>query len=334
MPHRTRLLDQIRQCVHDRGYSPRTGRAYAGWVRRFVLFHDKRHPSELGAAEVSLFLEHLTSELEVSPITRNQALSALRFLYRHVLDGEHEWVETLTSAKRPTHLPEVLSRDQIGQLLPEFRGARWLQVCLLYGSGLRLMECLRLRVKDVDLSRPALMVRRGKGGKDRQTVLPSALVGPLRVHLEQVKAQHVLDLEHHSGWVQLPGAYARKSPGAGRTWPWQWVFPASRKYTCSDTGQRRRHHAHESALQRAMKRAVLRSGLPVKASCHTLRHSFATHMIEDGCDLPTLQKLMGHADIQTTMQYVHLANSGPLAMGSPLDRIAPGVVQYIPDEPG
>jgi len=287
-----RLLDRVRLAVRARHYSPRTERAYVDWMRRFVLFHGKRHPSGMGAEEISRFLTHLAAERRVTASTQSQALSAILFLYREVLRQEMAWVDGVVRAKRPERLPVVLSREEARAVLGELNGTPRLMAALLYGSGLRLLECARLRVKDVDLEGERLLVRAGKGDKDRMTLLPRTLKPALLRQLERVHEQHRRDLEAGAGWVELPHALARKYPTAGRERGWQWVFPATRIYRDAETGERRRHHLHESVLQRAVKEAVRRSGIAKPASCHTFRHSFATHLLEDGYDIRTVQELV------------------------------------------
>jgi integron integrase len=281
-----RLLDQVRLAIRTRHYSRRTEEAYVGWIRRFILFHDKRHPGTMGEEEVSRFLSHLAVDRKVSAITQTQALSAILFLYREVLRLELGWLQNIVRAKPPKRLPVVLTRDEVRTLLRELDGPLWLVATLLYGSGLRLLEGLRVRVKDIDFGANQITVRSGKGQKDRVTMLPAALKDPLLRHLETVRLQHQQDFARDAGWVELPLALARKYPNAGREWPWQWVFPATRTYVDASTRQRRRHHLHESVLQRAVHDAVRRAGIAKPASCHTFRHSFATHLLQGVALLP------------------------------------------------
>jgi integron integrase len=317
-----RLLERVRLAIRARHYSPRTEKAYVGWVRRFVLFHAKRHPSEMGAEEITRYLSHLASSCRVSASTQNQALSAILFLYRDVLHVELPWLDGIVRARRPHRLPVVLSRDEVHALLSNLHGVPWIMAALLYGAGLRLLECCRLRVKDVDLSRREILVRDGKGHKDRPTVLPARVRAPLAAHLQRVSVLHARDLTQEAGCVELPDAIGRKYPSAARELAWQWVFPATRTYVDRSTGERRRHHLHESVVQRAVREAALRAGLTRPATCHSLRHSFATHLLEEGYDIRTIQKLLGHRDVSTTMIYTHVLNRGGRGVRSPLDREA------------
>jgi integron integrase len=320
-PPPPRLLDQVRATIRARHYSRRTEKAYVAWIRRFIVFHGRRHPRELGLDAITAFVNTLATTGNVAASTQNQALSALLFLYRDVLGSDMPWVENVVRARRPARLPVVLTRDEVRTIIRRLHGVPRLMALLLYGSGLRLLECARLRVKDVDFGRHQLWVRAGKGDKDRVAPLPAVVRADLTRHLELVKQQHAADLQHGAGWVELPWALARKYPGAGREWPWQWVFPASRHYIDRETGQRRRHHLHESVLQRAFKEAVRDAGIPKRATCHTLRHSFATHLLEDDRDIRTVQELLGHRDLSTTMIYTHVLNRGPAGVQSPADRM-------------
>ncbi len=316
-----KLLDRVRAAIRARHYSRRTEEAYVRWIRRFILHHGKRHPLDMGESEVSDFLTSLAVRRRVSASTQNQALSAILFLYKDVLHRPLERLDGIVRAKHKRRMPVVLSRAEVKAVLAELHGVAWLMASLLYGAGLRLLECARLRVKDIDFDRSEITVRSGKGNKDRVTMLPASLREPLLRHLRQVKRQHEMDLERGAGWVELPGAIRRKYPNAGRAWAWQWVFPATRHYRDRETGQRRRHHLHESVLQRAVKLAVLKAGISKPASCHTLRHSFATHLLEDGYDIRTVQELLGHRDVSTTMIYTHVLNRGGRAVLSPADRL-------------
>lgn len=314
-----RLLDRVRAELRLRHYSPRTEDAYVHWVRRYVLFHGKRHPAALGAPEIAAFLSHLASEARVAAATQNQALNTLVFLYRHVLGQAVGELEGLVRAQRPRNLPVVLSRSEARSLLARLEGEPRLVASLLYGAGLRLLECLTLRVKDVDLAARELRIRRPKGGRDRVAPLPDACADPLRAQLAAVRTLHEADLRAGFGSVALPDALARKRPGAARELGWQWVFPASRRYRDRAAGTERRHHLHESAVQRAVKRSVREAGLAKPASCHTLRHSFATHLLAAGYDIRTVQELLGHRSVQTTMVYTHVLMRGGLGVRSPLD---------------
>ncbi len=318
-PRGRTLLDVVRDALRTRHYSRRTEKAYVGWIRRYIVFHGKRHPREMGSAEVTRFLTALAVDAKVSASTQNQALAALLFLYREIVGVELPWLDELVRARRPRRLPVVLSRDEVRAVIAELSGTPKLMACLLYGAGLRLLECARLRVKDIDLETRSIVVRAGKGDRDRMTVLPRILDQPLRRHLERVRRLHDHDVATGAGWVELPGSLGRKYPNAGREWAWQWVFPATRLYRDRDTGQRRRHHLHETVLQRAVRRAIGATGIAKAAGCHTFRHSFATHLLEDGYDIRTVQELLGHRDVATTMIYTHVLNQGPGAVRSPVD---------------
>lgn len=269
LPPKPRLLDRVREAVRTRHYSRRTEKAYVHWIRRFIFFHDKRHPAEMGPAEISAFLSSLAVRDKVAASTQNQALSALLFLYRNVLGVDLPWLDDIVRAKRPQYLPVVLTREETRAVLQHLTGVPRIMTLLLYGAGLRLLECCRLRVKDVDLETNQIVIRDGKGRKDRVTMLPAAVKTMLLMHLGHVCGQHQADLRRGAGWVELPGALLRKYPNAGREWAWQWVFPATRFYMDHVTGQRRRHHLHESVLQRAVKDAVRAAGIPKPATCHT-----------------------------------------------------------------
>jgi integron integrase len=290
-------------------------------VRRFILFHHKRHPAELGGPEVTAFLNWLAQARQVSASTQTQALSALLFLYRHVLGIDLPWMTEVVRAPARVRLPVVLTRDEVRILLQRLDGAERLVAMLLYGSGLRLLEALRLRIKDIDFRQDQVTVRGGKGDKDRITMLPQSIKPDLDRHLVAVRSLHQRDLEAGAGHVVLPNALARKYPNADREWPWQWVFPAGRLFTDSSTGERRRHHLHPSVVQRAVSRAVRQAGLVKRATCHSLRHSFATHLLEDGYDIRTVQELLGHGDVSTTMIYTHVLNRGAFGVRSPADRV-------------
>jgi integron integrase len=313
------LLDQVRDQIRTLHYSIRTEEAYLNWIRQFILFHGKRHPNEMGASEISRFLSHLATERNVAASTQNQALSALLFLYREVLGKSIGWVDDVERARKPQRLPVVFTREEAANVLNHFRAKMWLMASLLYGSGLRLMECIRLRVKDIEFAQSQIIVREGKGNKDRVTMLPEALANPLERHLERGKAVHETDLKEGFGRVYLPFALARKYPNANREWCWQYVFPASKRSLDPRSGQVQRHHISETALQKAVKGAIRRAGINKPGSCHTLRHSFATRLLENGYDIRTIQELLGHADLQTTMIYTHVVNKGGKAVRSPID---------------
>jgi integron integrase len=305
-----RLLDQVRELLRIRHYSIRTEQAYVQWIRRFVVFNGKRHPNEMGAQEVTAFLSHLAIVRHVAASTQNQALNAILFLYRDVLKIQLPWLDDVERAKKPQRLPVVLTRDEVRALLAQLEGTPWLMAALIYGGGLRLLECLRLRVKDVDFNYRQLLIRDGKGQKDRITLLPQNLLEPLRNHLVRVRILHDRDLQEGFGNAYLPFALAEKYPAAEREWGWQYVFPSKRRSIDPRSGIERRHHAPEDALQRAVKHAVRKSNIVKPASVHTLRHSFATHLLESGYDIRTVQELLGHADVKTTMIYTHVLNRG------------------------
>ena len=317
---RPRLLDELRSRIRRLGLSIRTEEAYTGWVRRFVIANGKRHPREMGALEVEAFLTNLATRDCVAASTQNQALSALLFLYREVLGQELPWMEDIRRAKRPLRLPIVLSRDEVATLLAEMSGVTRLMAVLLYGSGLRLMECVRLRVQDVDFGRREITVRQGKGGKDRRTMLPAVAVEGLLAQLVEARRVHERDLSAGLGAVWLPCALDHKYRHAAREWIWQYIFPATARSIDPRTGIQRRHHLDETVLQRAVKSAARRSGIAKHATCHTVRHSFATHLLEAGQDIRTVQELLGHRDVATTQIYTHVLNRGACGVLSPMDR--------------
>jgi integron integrase len=316
-----RLLDRLRTAIRTRHYSRRTERAYVLWVVRFIRHHDLRHPTELGAAEVTRFLSSLATTERLSASSQNQALAAILFLYRHVIGGDLPWIDGIVRAVRPVRLPVFLSRDEVRTVLSQLHGAHRLVALLLYGAGLRILEALRLRVKDVDFNTNTITIRRGKGAKDRITMLPAIVKSELRRHLATVRRMHHQDLARGAGTVELPDALARKLPFAARSFSWQWLFPARRTYVDQQTGAVRRHHLHETVLQRSIRLAALTAGITKRVTCHTFRHSFATHLLEDGQDIRTVQSLLGHSDLRTTMIYTHVLNRGPAGVRSPADRI-------------
>lgn len=320
-PKGPRLLERVRDAIQRRHYSPRTEEAYVHWIKRFIYFSDRRHPVELGAAEVTEFLNHLARDRHVAAATQNQALSALLFLYKEVLAQPLPWLDGLDRAKRPERVPAVLSRAEVERLLANMDGTKRLMAGLLYGAGLRLRECLKLRVKDVDFGYGQITVRDGKGAKDRVTMLPAQLADPLKRHLERVKALHASDLATGHGDVELPDALARKYPRAPYEWAWKFVFPSHKLSVDPKTGAVRRHHVFENFLIRGVKEAARRAGIAKHVTCHTLRHSFATHLLEAGYDIRTVQELLGHSDVSTTMIYTHVLNKGGRGVASPLDRI-------------
>jgi integron integrase len=315
-----KLLDQLSETLRTKHYSLRTEQTYIAWVRRYILFHDKRHPREMGAAEINQFVSHLAVERNVSASTQNQALSAVLFLYRHVLKIELD--ESAIGDLRPAkskHIPTVLSKEEAKAVIKNMQGIYRLMAQILYGSGLRLMECLRLRVKDLDFANHQIIVRDGKGENDRVTMFPDVLLEPLRLHLNQIKAQHEKDLSEGFGTVYLPYALERKYPNANREWAWQYVFPSSTRSQDPKTGIIQRHHTHETALQKAVKEAARLAKIDKPVSPHTFRHSFATQLLQSGYDIRTVQELLGHKDVKTTMIYTHVLQRGGLAVRSPLD---------------
>ncbi len=316
-----KLLDRVRDAIRLRHYSRRTEDAYVRWVTRFIRFHRLRHPEEMGPAEIEAFLTHLATHGKVAASTQNQALNALVFLYRNVLKIPFPDLEAVVRAKKPVRLPVVLTREEVRRVLDLLEGTHGLIAGLLYGSGLRLLEALRLRVKDLDFAQGQLIVRDGKGQKDRVTVQPTSVRGALQLHLKSVKLIHERDIRAGYGAVYLPNALARKYPNAPRSWGWQYVFPAPGRSLDPRSGMIRRHHLHESAIQKAVHRAVQNAGIDKPASCHTFRHSFATHLLEDGYDIRTVQELLGHSDVRTTMVYTHVLNRGGKGVRSPLDRV-------------
>lgn len=314
-------MDRVRDKIRLKHYSIRTEQAYVDWIRRFILFHDKRHPKEMGATEVEAFLTHLAVQGKVAASTQNQARSALLFLYKEVLAHPLPWLENVDQAKRPQRLPVVLTHAEVKAVLDRLRGTHRLMAHLLYGTGMRLMEGARLRVKDIDFERREVLVRDGKGGKDRVAPLPLALIEPLGDHLARVKRLHDEDLKMGYGAAYLPHTLARKYPKDEREWGWQYVFPSRQRSVDPRSGVTRRHHADEKGVQRAIKQAVRDTGLAKPATPHTLRHSFATHLLMAGYDIRTVQELLGHSDVSTTMIYTHALNRGGQGVVSPLDNL-------------
>ena len=304
-------------------YSIRTEQAYLDWIRRFILFHHKRHPDEMGEEQIGAFLTHLAVDRNVAASTQNQALSALLFLYQHVLERKLDFLDNIERVKRPPKIPVVFTREEARAVLDQLHGVYQLMAELLYGSGLRLLECLRLRVKDVDFGYGQITVRDGKGMRERVTILPERIRNRLRRHLEWVKSLHESDLGRGAGKVYMPAALSRKYPRAERAWAWQYVFPATRLSADPRSRALRRHHVAEKSLQNAVKVAIVRARLAKAASCHTFRHSFATHLLESGQDIRTVQELLGHRDVSTTMIYTHVLNKPGLAVRSPLDDQVP-----------
>lgn len=319
-PQADTLLRRAREAIRARHFSPRTGDAYLHWTRRFLDFAPD--PSAWNEEALGAFLTRLANVNRVSASTQNQALNALLFVFKEVLGRKAERLDGVVRAKRPVRVPVVLSREEVRLILGRMDGVPRLMATLLYGAGLRLMECCRLRVKDLDFDLNQVIVRAGKGDKDRRVMLPGALRTALQSHLERVRALHRDDLARGSGSVELPNALDRKYPNAPKEWGWQWAFPADRHYIAVETGEPRRHHLHETVLQRAFKEARLKSGVAKPAGCHTLRHSFATHLLEDGYDIRTIQELLGHADVSTTMIYTHILNRGGRGVRSPADTLA------------
>jgi integron integrase len=309
--------------MRRRNLSPRTEEAYIQWMQRYYEFHGRRHPAALGAEHVTAFLTDLAVQRRVAASTQNQAMAALVFLYREVLGRDLPWLAGIVRARTPARLPAVLGRQEVQALFDALTGAPRIAAHLLYGAGLRVMECCRLRVKDLDFARDQITVRSGKGGKDRTTVLPASAAGALHAHLERVRHAHRLDVAAGGGWVTLAEGVAPAS--LGREWPWQWVFPATKTYVHAQSGQRRRHHLHETVLQTAIRRAATAAGIGKRVTCHTLRHSFATHLLEDGHDIRTVQELLGHTDLATTMLYTHVQTRVQDEVTSPLDRLAGGI---------
>ena len=316
-----KLLDQVRRCIRDKHYSLRTEEAYVYWIRWYIRFHGLRHPMDMGAAEVKAFLSYLTNDRRVSVSTHKQALCALLFLYKQVLESDFPWMDDIYRPNRPPRLPTVLTPWEVSAVLAEMQGTYALMARLMYGTGMRLMECMTLRVKDVDFGRREILIREGKGGKDRVTVLPLALVAPLRGQIEDAKAFHEADRAASRPGVMLPDALERKYPKAATQWGWFWVFPSDHESTDPRSGIVRRHHLYEQTFQRAIKRAAEAAKLTQRVTSHTFRHSFATHLLESGYDIRTVQELLGHSDVSTTMIYLHVLNRGGRGVVSPIDRM-------------
>lgn len=316
-----KLLDRMREALRARHYSRRTEETYCQWVKRFIFFHNVRHPADMAEAEINAFLTHLAVKEKVSASTQNQALSALLFLYRYIVGREIGDLGEVIRARKPKHVPVVMTREEVRAVLNHMSGDKWLMALLMYGAGLRLMECLRLRVQDVDFSRNEIAVRDGKGAKDRITMLPKALKKPLQGHLREVRQIHEKDLAAGWGRVRMPNALDRKYPNAPADWRWQWVFPQENRWKNPQTGEQGRHHIDESLVQKAVSYAVVQAGLTKRASSHTFRHSFATHLLEAGYDIRTVQELLGHNDVKTTMIYTHVLNRGPSGVRSPMDEL-------------
>ncbi len=316
-----RLLERVRTRMRLLHYSARTAQTYCDWIRRFVLFHDRKHPERMSDREVAAFLTHLAKDLDVAASTQNQALNALLFLYKHVLRQPIGISGEIVRAKRGRRLPVVLSVSEVRAVLSNLRGTSKLCATLMYGSGLRISECVSLRVKDIDLERHEIMVRAGKGNKDRRVPLPAVAISALRSQIKRRETLLFVDLRRNIQGAPLPHALDRKLPSASRELAWQYLFPATRTFVERATNIRRRHHYHETALQRAFGDAVKAAGFTKRASCHTLRHSFATHLLESGTDIRTIQELMGHSSLRTTMIYTHVLNRGGLGVKSPADRL-------------
>ncbi len=319
MPEPPRLLEQVRYAIRLRHYSFATERAYIQWIRRFILVNNKRHPRDMGAAEVEAFLTNLAVKEKVSPSTQNQALSAILFLYRRVLEIELEWMDNIVHAKRERRIPVVFTQQEARTVIAHLNDKYWLMGSLMYGAGPRVMECLRLRIKDFDYDYRQITVHNGKGHKDRRTVLPDSVTERLAEHLVRVRALHKSDIDAGTAGVSLTYAFARKYPTAGLEWNWQYIFPSSKRSKSPYTGQVERHHADQSGIQRAVKAASKKVGITKHGSCHTFRHSFATHLLESGYDIPTVQELLGHTNVKTTMIYTHVLNRSGRAVRSPMD---------------
>jgi integron integrase len=319
--NKPKLLTQLSQAIRSRHYSRKTEATYIHWIKRFIFFHHVRHPQEMAEPEINAFLTHLAVKENVSASTQNQALCAIIFLYKHVLNRKIGDIGEIIRARKPARLPVVMTKDEVKAVLSNLTGDKWIIACLMYGAGLRLMECLRLRVQDLDFSKSQIIVRSGKGDKDRVTMFPESVKKSLAEHLSKVKKIHESDITNGFGRVLLPDALARKYPNASKEWRWQWIFPQETLWQNKKTGERGRHHIDESIIQKSVKDAVAKAGLVKRATCHTFRHSFATHLLEDGYDIRTVQELLGHKDVKTTMIYTHVLNKGPSAVRSPADNL-------------
>jgi integron integrase len=314
-----KLLTQLSQAMRSRHYSRKTEATYIHWVKRFIFFHHVRHPQEMAEPEINAFLTNLAVKEHVSSSTQNQALCAIIFLYKYVLDRKIGDLGEVIRARQSRHVPVVMTKDEVKAVVSHLLGDKKLMVSLMYGAGLRLMECLRLRVQDIDFSRNEITVRDGKGAKDRISMLPESLKEPLRQHLVKTKSVHESDIKDGWGYVLMPYALDRKYPNAPRDWRWQWVFPQEKRWKNTKTGEQGRHHVHETLLQKAVKEAVIKAGIPKHIGCHTFRHSFATHLLENGYDIRTIQELLGHKDVSTTMIYTHVLSKGGHGVKSPFD---------------
>lgn len=319
--NKMKLLDQVRVAIRTKHYSIRTEESYVSWIKRFILFHNKKHPKFLGEKDINEFLSHLAVNKKVAASTQNQALCGIVFLYKHVLKIDIGELGEMVWAKKPKRLPVVFTRAEAQAIIDQLTGIKWIMVNILYGSGLRLMECLRLRVQDVDFEQKQIIVRNGKGAKDRATLFPEIIKKPLTQHLKTVKMQHLKDLADGYGKVYLPFALEKKYPNASKEWSWQYIFPSEKLSIDPRTVIKRRHHLDESYLQKAVKSAIKKAGINKNAGCHTLRHSFATHLLEDTQDIRTVQELLGHDDLNTTMIYTHVLDKGPFGITSPADKL-------------
>jgi len=319
--NKPKLLEQLSQAMRSRHYSRKTEATYIHWIKRFIFFHHVRHPKDMAEPEINAFLTHLAVKEHVSASTQNQALCAIIFLYKYVLNRKIGDIGEVIRARNPVRLPVVMTKDEVKAVLSNLTGDKWIIVYLMYGAGLRLMECLRLRIQDLDFSKNQIIVRSGKGDKDRITMFPESVKKPLIEHLSKVKKIHESDIANGFGRVLLPDALVRKYPNASKEWRWQWVFPQETLWQNKKTGERGRHHIDESIIQKSVKDAVARAGLLKRATCHTFRHSFAAHLLEDGYDIRTVQELLGHKDLKTTMIYTHVLNKGPSAVRSPADNL-------------